>query len=438
MKKIILILLFGFACLPLFAQGEANNWYFGRRAGIRFMANGSVTVLTDGVINTSEGCSSISDSNGNLLLYTDGRNVWDRNHVLMPNGDYNAGTGLLGDPSSTQSGIIIPKKGDPNIYYVFTVDEPHQSNAAVYPSQFTGTYTEPGGAGGTVPDADDGYNNGLNYSVVDLSVIGANGSIGDVVTRNVHLQTYNPSIIAEASFKCSEKITALKNNDGTGFWVISHFIDKFYAFRVDGNGVDPTPTITQIVPVVPNAGYRRNSIGCIKASPDGKKLAIAHMQRTTIAGGTSSDGTVYLYDLDDATGVVSNPVQIADNISPYGVEFSPAVKKLYVSYDSASGSVVRQYDLLSADIPASGITIANTQQASTLQLGPNGKIYRARVSSNTLDVIHTPEETGALCDFEASGQPLGAGTSIFGLPPFITSLLSAKIQVTNSCLGQVT
>jgi hypothetical protein len=52
----------------------------------------------------------------------------------------------------------------------FTVDEPHHDNAAVYPNQFTGIYID---TQGTVPTADDGFNNGLNYSIVDLSVTGA-------------------------------------------------------------------------------------------------------------------------------------------------------------------------------------------------------------------------------------------------------------------------
>src|SRR5690606_21547165 len=115
----------------------------------------------------------------------------------------------------TQSGIIVPKKGDPNIYYIFTVDEPHQSNAQAHPNQFTGTYPD---QGGTVPSADDGFNNGFNYSVVELSVTGSNGSIGDVVTRNEHLLTYNPLILDQAKYKCSEKITAVKTADGSGFW----------------------------------------------------------------------------------------------------------------------------------------------------------------------------------------------------------------------------
>ena len=53
----------------------------------------------------------------------------------MPNANYNSGDGLMGDPSSTSSGLIIPKPGNPNQYYVFTVDEPHHQNSFAYPNQ---------------------------------------------------------------------------------------------------------------------------------------------------------------------------------------------------------------------------------------------------------------------------------------------------------------
>ena len=98
MKSISLI-LFIIVCNYCFGQGEAANWYFGNQAGIQFnLANGTVASIDDGVLSTREGCTSISDRNGNLLFYTDGTTIWNRNHDIMING-----TGLLGDDSSTQS-----------------------------------------------------------------------------------------------------------------------------------------------------------------------------------------------------------------------------------------------------------------------------------------------------------------------------------------------
>ncbi|MBY8962622.1 T9SS type B sorting domain-containing protein [Flavobacterium sp. D11R37] len=431
MKKITPLLLLLLAT-STFAQGEANNWFFGLGGGIQFSADGTVSPLFGGQVQTNEGCSTISDADGNLLFYTDGRNVWDRNHILMPNGNYGAGTGLLGDPSSTQSGIIVPKKGDPNIYYIFTVDEPHHENAAVYPAQFNGVYTDTNAG---VPEQDDGFNNGFNYSVVDLSVTGANGSIGDVVTRNEPLVTYDPANIEHLKYKCSEKITAVKNSNNTGFWVITQFVDSFYAFEVTANGVNTTPVVTQIAPNIPTSGYRRNAIGYLKASPNGEMLAIAHNQIGTFAGGATNNGTVYLYNFDNATGTVSNPLQLANNINPYGLEFSKESRKLYVTYDTS----LVQFDLEAANIPASEVFIASVGTSTGLQLGPNGKIYRSAIGTNLLDVINEPDENGLACDFVSGGVSLPFSmTCTFGLPPFITSFLSANIEFTNTCFGDVT
>ena len=55
----------------------------------------------------------------------------------------------------------------------------------------------------------------------------------------------------------------------------------------------------------------------MKISPNGQKLAIAH----TLFEPTQA-GSLYLYDFDSTTGLVSNGQFIADEIVFYGVEFS--------------------------------------------------------------------------------------------------------------------
>ncbi len=95
----LLFLILGFGYL---AQGEGNNWYFGTYAGLTFNTN-PPSLLNDGRLVTTEGCASVSDKNGNLIFYTDGSNVYGSNHLLMPNG-----TGLYGNPSSTQSFCCMP------------------------------------------------------------------------------------------------------------------------------------------------------------------------------------------------------------------------------------------------------------------------------------------------------------------------------------------
>ena len=297
-KTLISVLFFMLISFGTAAQGEANNWFFGFGAGLVFdNVNGTVTPTTDAAatINTLEGCSSISGPNGNLKFYTDGRDVWDANHNLMPNANYFGGTGLLGDPSSTSSGVIIPKPGDVDKYYIFTVDEPHHQNAWAYPEQgpadFAGNSTaQYNDSNSTIPQGDDGFNNGLNYSLVDMTL---NNGMGDVdsTEKNIQLLTYDQNNTEHIKYKCAEKITAVEHADGQSYWVVTHFIQSFYAFRIDSNGVNPAPSISNIAPTIGTDGYRRNAIGYLKSSPDGEKLAIAHNQNGNSEGQNSNNGS---------------------------------------------------------------------------------------------------------------------------------------------------
>ena len=439
MKKTTLSLLLLLLSLTAFSQQEASVWYFGDHAGLKFENNGTVTPLSNGQLKTDEGCSSIADSNGNLLFYTDGRTVWDKNHIIMPNGDYFGGTGLLGDPSSTQSGIIVPKPGAPDVFYIFTVDEPHHENAAVYPNAFVGTYVEPNG--GPTIQADDGLNNGLNYSIVDLSVTGSNNSVGNIIQRNTPLITYNTDPNGEEiKYKCSEKITAVRSDADNSYWVISHFIDKFYAFKVGSDGVASQPIVSTVGTEIQLAGYRRNSIGYLKASPDGTRLAIAHSQNANQPGTNSLDtGSIQIFDFDVTTGTVSNPVILQNNVQGYGVEFSPSSEKLYATYRAGSNWFMEltQFDLLSPNPAASKVVIYNQFSfLYALQLAPNNKIYCA-TNQDFLGVVNNPNESGFACNYVQSGQILAAGkTATIGLPPFITSFFNTAITIENNCEGQ--
>ena len=94
---------------------EAYTWYFGQNAGIDFLQDPRAALTNMWGYNMPQCSAVLSDSAGNLLLYTDGKNVWDSRRLLMPNG-----TGLDGNPGLTQPAIIVPNPEDPDIYYIFT------------------------------------------------------------------------------------------------------------------------------------------------------------------------------------------------------------------------------------------------------------------------------------------------------------------------------
>ena len=372
MLRNIVILCFVLLSIELYSQGSANIWYFGSNAGLDF-SSGSPEVLIDSEMATLEGCATISNNEGLLQFYTDGLTVYNRNHQIMQNG-----TGLNGDFSSSQSAMIVPKPGALNSYYVFTVDA-------------------------------DGEANGLQYSEVNMNLDNGLGAVTNV--KNVQL--FTPT---------SEQLTATKIDQQDAYWVISHKYDsdEFLAYKVDINGVNPTPVISAIGSIVTES----NNIGQTKFSHQRNRLA------------TARTGEVQVFDFNNTTGELSNLISLNFIENFYGLEFAPNGKILYAShFDSGLflGGGVRQFNLFSnneEEITYTSINLIQYQNAlfGALQLAPDGKIYVARVDDVKLDVIENPNEVGLDCDYNTEGVDLQGSISIFGLPTFIQPYFGASFD----------
>lgn len=83
MKKIILFITILLSALQLYAQRENDIWYMGTGYGLRFDFNDNASLTDLNLMSTSGG--TVSDKDGNLLFYTNGRVIKDRNHNIMPN-----------------------------------------------------------------------------------------------------------------------------------------------------------------------------------------------------------------------------------------------------------------------------------------------------------------------------------------------------------------
>ena len=375
MKQFLALITFLFLFQYTNAQKEASIWYFGFNAGLDFNS-GVPVALNDGELYTYEGCATISDFNGNLLFYTDGIKVWNRNHQIMPNG-----TGLYGNPSSSHSGIIIPKPNDPNIYYLFTAD------AQAGPR-------------------------GINYSEINMTL---DGGLGDVTSKNIPL-------IAPGT----EKLTAVMHANKRDIWVITHGWrnDQFHSYLVTPTGVDTTPATSYAgIDLAVATGYFE-AIGTIKVSPNGKRLAICH----------DNVGAEVL-DFDDATGMVSNPIFLSSEKKVYGVEFSPSSEILYLSIYQRG---IYQIDLNAANVSASALELMGNMPWGALQQGIDGKIYITYFFAKQLGVIHNPDILGLGSNYEHDAIDLGTGEGILGLPPFVQSFFLVNFTATNLCFGDTT
>ncbi len=68
MRPLFFVLFFSLNNLLSIAQNESNIWYFGVNAGLTFNG-GAPTALTNGSLNTTEGCASVADKNGIPMLF---------------------------------------------------------------------------------------------------------------------------------------------------------------------------------------------------------------------------------------------------------------------------------------------------------------------------------------------------------------------------------
>lgn len=352
--------------LPIYPQsGPTSNWYFGSNAGITFNS-GTPVALTNGALTTTEGVATISDNFGNLLFYTNGVTVWNRNHLIMTNG-----AGLLGDFSSTQSAIIVQKPLSNNIYYIFTSDN-------------------------------DAGPDGIRWSEVDMTLSGGLGSI----TSNKNIALLVPAQLS------SEKLCAVRNCNNRDLWIISKDWNSnvFRCWSVDPTGVGNIQawSASGITP----SGATQGSYGQLKASPDGRKLAACYYG---LAGGINK---IEIYDFNPSTGFVTNAQTISTEAGIYGCEFSPNGKVLY---GGCNQGLLLQWNLCAgtiAQIQASRTVISNAGPfIGSLQIGPDSKIYVAR-NNTSLSVINSPNTLGIGCGYSNLSISLAGRNSRMGLPNF--------------------
>jgi len=331
-------------------------------------------------MDTREGCAVVSDQQtGSLLFYTNGENVWNSNHTVMPNG-----SGLMGHWSSAQSAIIVKKPGSDSLFYIFTV-----------------------------PAAVPGPSDGLRYSIVNMSL---DGGLGDVDTTGKNISLLNPA---------SEQLTAIRHANCDDVWILTHEhnTNAYYAFLVTDTGVSSSPVIS-------NAGAPCPGSGTMKSSPDSKKLALAI---------NNVPNEIILCNFDNTIGTIS--YWFTFPTASISFSFSPDNSKLYVSrFVSIEQFDLSSNDTLA--ILISRTTLVTGTGYYNLQLAPDGKIYAAQFNQTYLGVINDPDVAGLGCNYVDTGFPLAGRVCEIGLPAFINDnfqiLPEASFTDTTLCLWDST
>lgn len=360
-----------------------NVWAFGGKLGVDFNSGTPVMIQTE--VHVIEGTASVCDKNGQLLFYTDGATVWNRNNNVMPNGT--ALTASLGTRSSTQSSVIVPMPNDSEKYYLFSMSD-YNTTFQRRPRLF--------------------------YSVVDMKL---NSGLGDVVAGK-------KSIFLDSVL--TEKLTAVAGK-GQNAWVMvrSFTTNEYKAFEITASGVNTNPVIS----VCGDLTISSYMAGEIKFSPNRKKMAAACTGTGGYIGNWSGLPGLELYDFNATTGIVSNAVTVDVNNRPnqgmyYGVNFSPDNTKLYASMalgvtigSSISQNGVYQFDL---NVPANDIagtkTKVTSDESASIKTGPDGKIYIA-TNNGGLGGINLPNLGGTACQFVQNAVPFFPNLNPwYGLP----------------------
>ena len=442
-----------------------SKWYFGDNAGLDF-GGGSPKPLDDGKLKTIEGSASITDTKGNVLFYSDGITVYDKDGKPMfifdpVSGSLTSGSAVLGgSQKSTQSAIIVPKPvchGCDYLYYVYTTAE------------INGTRQ-------------------ITYSVVDMR---RNDGKGAVVQQNV------PVVTSTVSASSTERSASVRRDRDTTYWVMTHDYGT-NCFRVDQltaqNKVNQKTFCLGTAHDSPARGEGQIKIG---PPPTPVSTTVSSGSSTTGSSGTITAGTpttvtsntavrpvavvipgdpkstdpdkrksyVEIFNFDVETGVLKGPDKRID-LGPapptaYGVEFSPDGTKVYVTLlgevSSVSGvqtqtglSRIVQFDITDADPTSTSAIIeeSSTRQYGSLQIGPDGKIYVAVQDRPALSVIDNANGSAGFTTnpfakppvFTVDGQDLGGKISQLGLPNQVANFSqpssSAGVSVSNVCQGE--
>jgi hypothetical protein len=381
MNSIKITMILAGLCLlgsSLLGQKEDYVWILGHSnesvtpkkpyGGINlvFDENGGVdTVYTPRKIAFNWANASICDSEGNLLFFTNGKNVFNRSNRAMKNGDglgeehWSSGNAML------QGFMALPFPGHTNQYMII------HSNWEWRNVQE-----------GPTPIA---YN--LKYTIVDMHL---DNGMGDVVEKNVVVSNEEHSIGG---------LTACRHANGRDWWVLKP------GFDVDKTVIqtyllDPTGLRHVASQFFPDRPFKHKRIVALTTfSPDGNYFILSQMWSIY----ESRYMQVFYFDRCTGTFTIRETIEEQENGLWNDVVGSPNSRFLYNIQDTS----IYQYDLTADTIAKSKVLVAEydgfVDRFATYfncpELGPDGKIYiNTPSNSHYFHVIEEPDVQGLGCD----------------------------------------
>jgi Secretion system C-terminal sorting domain len=362
-----------------FSQGKNNLWLLGYqsgqigpttslRANVDFSTGNAVVSPITRKMKLKETQGNISDSNGNLLMSSNG--IWIANasgDTMMNGGGLNPNQFTLDWANTSVSSnilvfgnIFLPFPGDSNLYALIHMTGSYNSNPSNNPTD-------------------------LYYSVVDIQLDSGRGA---VTTKN--------QIVLHDTL--SVGVAVCKHANGRDWWITVLKDDAKFII---------TLLLTPYGITAPNYQNFTNKIteqGTVAHpvfSPDGRKFACA----TGKPSGNGYDNNVNLFDFDRCTGLFSNHRRIhnVDSTFAIGCAFSPNSKYLYTCSTRHIFQTNTDSTILITDSVATYDSFVSVQPSNfyTMFLASDKKIYVTSIGS-CVDhhVINYPDSAGLACDVQ--------------------------------------
>ena len=359
-----------------------NIWILGNDLNniqIDFSESSPMVGLVNTPINFDNTNAIICDSEGALLMYSNGFQVLNGSHEYLANGfrineqyDYTNDWLETGNRIS-QGMIILPQTTDSNSYHLFYTE----------PIYFTDT------EGQLTASA-----NNLYYAEVNFS----ESESGRITDKDFLLVNDTLDV---------GKITACRHGNGRDWWVFVANLNanQYHRILITNQGIENSGIISD------GTGMRQ-TLGQLHFTPDGTKLVNAGLPEI-------SEYDVAVYDFDRCTGEITNAyisTFISDSITlTGGMAISENSRFIYTTEQYE----VYQYDLFADDFRNSRTLIERWDgyfngdnpdffwaTFGLSQLAPNGKIYIATPGSGLqYHIIHNPNKRGTASNFEQRGLP---------------------------------
>lgn len=334
-----------------------SKWFYGISRMADFGATGTSAPSSQaftgpvGFYKSYESVASAADENGNLVLATNGVELWNGAGaaIAVPGGRLKTGAELSnGDAGSAVQGVMIVKHPlNPFEYYIFTTDD--------------------------AISGENGINNGLNFYKYDTrtGTITDNGRIG--------------------GFRTTEQIAATWHANGIDIWIATHEsaaggTTKYLSFLLTCDGLETTPVESNAgflvaAPGVGGApGSNANERASLQFSWDGTKAAATHHNGS---GTWDPDGSLMVMNFNNATGVFNGGTPLLPNnvnsSAPYDCEWSPSGNRIYVSFQCNVSNEVGYVDLTAANITSgaayNAVSTFTDQRCGNLKIGGDGNLY---------------------------------------------------------------